>query len=121
LIKKTSHKELRDQRHRRMRNKVRGTAERPRLCIYKSLQHTYAQIIDDDRGITLVSASTLDKDLTHLPNKSNAEAAREVGMKIAERAKEQGINTVVFDRNGLKYHGTVLALAEGARENGLVF
>lgn len=121
MIKKDSKKDLRDVRHKRIRNKVSGTAERPRLCIYRSLHHTYAQIIDDENSVTLVSASTLEKDLANLASKSNAEAAREVGIRIAERAKEKGIESVVFDRNGSKYHGAVSALADAAREKGLIF
>jgi len=98
-----------------------GTAEAPRLCIYKSLNHIYAQLIDDEQGRTLVTASTLDKDLQDLASKTNIEAAKAVGGSIAVRAKEKGISRVVFDRSGYKYHGRVAALADAARENGLEF
>ncbi len=121
MIKKTSRKELRQDRHKRMRIKLSGTAETPRLCIYRSLNHIYAQLIDDVQGVTLASASTLDKDLADLGNGSNIEAAKRVGGSIAQKAKDKGITTVVFDRNGRKYHGCVSALADAARENGLVF
>jgi large subunit ribosomal protein L18 len=89
--------------------------------VYKSLSHIYAQIIDDQKGITLVAASTLDKDLQELNSKTNTEAAKRVGGSIASRAREKGITSVVFDRNGYKYHGRVAALADAAREGGLVF
>ena len=121
MIKKTSKNELRKGRHIRIRNKISGTAATPRLCIYTSLQHVYAQIIDDEQGVTLVTASTLDKDMADLASKSNIDAAKRVGGSIAEKAKEKGITSVVFDRNGRKYHGRVSALADAARENGLVF
>jgi large subunit ribosomal protein L18 len=121
LIKKSSRKQLTDSRHRRVRRKVSGSVEAPRLCIYKSLHQIYAQIIDDENGVTLVATSTLDKDLTAQKGKTNIEAAKAVGSSIAAKAKEKGITTVVFDRNGYKYHGTVSALADAARENGLVF
>lgn len=121
LIKKTSKKELRQGRHKRIRLKLAGTAETPRLCIYRSLNHIYAQLIDDEKGVTLVAASTLDKDMANMGSNSNIEAAKRVGGSIAQKAKDKGITTVVFDRNGRKYHGCVSALAEAARENGLVF
>jgi len=121
LIKKTSKKELRKVKHKRIRQKVFGTAAAPRLCVFKSLRHIYAQIIDDEQGKTLVAASTLDKELANLGSKTNKEAAQAVGSKIAARAKEKGITKVVFDRNGYKYHGNVAALADAARENGLEF
>ena len=121
LIKKSSRKELTDSRHRRVRRKISGTVETPRLCIYKSLHQIYAQIIDDEKGVTLVATSTLDKDLAEQKGKTNTEAAKAVGSSIGAKAKEKGITTVVFDRNGFRYHGTVVALADAARENGLVF
>jgi len=121
LIKKTSRKETRKSRHLRIRNKVSGTSETPRLCVYTSLQHIYAQLIDDVNGVTLATASTLDKDMDDLANKSNIDAAKRVGSSIAKKAQEKGITSVVFDRNGRKYHGKVSALADAARENGLVF
>jgi large subunit ribosomal protein L18 len=121
LLKKTSKKELRQGRHQRIRRKMSGTAEIPRLCVYRSLNHVYAQLIDDEKGFTLVSASTLDKDMADLGSSSNVEAAKRVGGSIARKAQESGITTVVFDRNGRRYHGCVAALADAARENGLVF
>jgi len=106
----------------RVRKKVRGTEERPRLNVYRSLKHMYAQIIVDTRGETLVSASTLSRELRgKLKSTGNVEAAREVGRLIAKKALEKGIKKVVFDRNGFLYHGRVKAVAEGAREGGLEF
>ncbi len=106
----------------RIRRKIFGTPERPRLCVYRSLRHMYAQIIDDTKGHTLVSASTLDKELRgKLKGTGNVEAAREVGRLVARRALQKGITKVVFDRNGFLYHGRVKAVAEGAREMGLEF
>lgn len=114
--------ELRKRRHIRIRKKVIGTAERPRLCIFKSLNNIYAQIIDDTKGHTLVSASTLDKELREKEgHKGNKEFAKKVGELIAERALKLGITKVVFDRTGYKYHGTVKALADAARQKGLQF
>lgn len=121
LIKKTSRNELRRSKHMRVRRKISGTGEIPRLCVYKSLNHIYAQIIDDQTGVTLAAASTLDTELSDLPSKSNVEAAKEVGSRIAAKAQEKGITTVVFDRSGYKYHGRVAALADAAREKGLQF
>ena len=121
MIKKSSRKELTSSRHRRVRRKVSGTGVAPRLCIYKSLHQIYAQIIDDELGVTLAAASTLAKDLVAFKGQTNIEAAKAVGVSIAAKAKDKGIATVVFDRNGYKYHGTVSALADAARENGLVF
>ncbi|MDI1471455.1 50S ribosomal protein L18 [Thermodesulfovibrio sp. 1176] len=115
-------KELKERRHLRIRKKVYGTSERPRLCVYKSLNHIYAQIIDDTKGYTLVSASTLDKEFKELTgNKSNKEFAKKVGELIAEKALNAGITKVVFDRAGYKYHGCIKALADAAREKGLQF
>jgi large subunit ribosomal protein L18 len=114
--------ELRKRRHTRIRKKVIGTPERPRLCIFKSLNNIYAQIIDDTKGHTLVSASTLDKELRENEgHKGNKEFAKKVGELIAERALKLGITKVVFDRTGYKYHGTVKALADAARQKGLQF
>lgn len=110
----------RARRHERVRKKVMGTAERPRLCVYRSLRHMYAQIIDDEAGHTLVSASTLELS-GQLESTGNKEAAKAVGELIAKRALEKGIKQVVFDRGGWIYHGRVAALAEGAREAGLDF
>jgi large subunit ribosomal protein L18 len=115
-------KDLVKRRHQRIRKKVSGTAERPRLAVFRSNLHIYAQIIDDDAQNTLVAASTLDKELkTKLESSSNKDAASEVGKLVAERALSKGINQVVFDRGGNLYHGRVKALADSARENGLTF
>lgn len=114
--------ELRERRRQRIRKKVFGTSERPRLCIFRSLNHIYAQIIDDTKGHTLVAASTLDKELKDLKgHKGNKEFAKKVGELIAERAIKLGITKVVFDRAGYKYLGCVKALADAARERGLQF
>ena len=112
----------RKRRHDRVRRKITGTNMRPRLNVFRSLEHIYAQIIDDEAGCTLVSASTVDKTLrTELADKSPQEQAKLVGVAIAERAKANGIEMVVFDRGGYPYHGRVKALAEGSREGGLAF
>ncbi|MBD5606197.1 MAG: 50S ribosomal protein L18 [Candidatus Eremiobacteraeota bacterium] len=108
-------------RHARLRKKVIGTAERPRLQIHRTLHHIYATVIDDARGHTLVAASTREKSLAGTSALSNVEAARRVGEAICKKAKAAGIDTVVFDTSGLKYHGRVAALAEAAREAGLEF
>jgi large subunit ribosomal protein L18 len=121
LINKASKNSLRQGKHNRIRRKIAGTGEIPRLCVYKSLNHIYAQIIDDQKGITLATASTLEKDLKDLPSRTNIDAAKEVGMRIAQKAQEKGITEVVFDRSGYKYHGCVAALADAAREKGLQF
>ena len=119
MVKKTDRKLERTRRHIRVRTKVSGTAERPRLCVYRSNSNIYAQIIDDVAGNTLVSASTLDKSVK--TKKSNKEAAKEVGALIAKKALEKNVKTVVFDRGGYIYHGIVKELAEAAREGGLEF
>jgi large subunit ribosomal protein L18 len=106
-------------RHRRVRAKISGTPARPRLNVFRSLNHIYAQIIDDAKGVTLVAASTLDKDIDGYGG--NSEAAKKVGLNIAKRAADKGITEVVFDRGGYLYHGRVKELAEGAREGGLKF
>ena len=106
-------------RHKRVRAKISGTPECPRLDVFRSAKHIYAQIIDDVNGVTLVSASSLEKDFNVEGTKSDA--AKQVGMNVAERAKAKGIENVVFDRGGYVYHGRVKALAEGAREGGLQF
>ena len=106
-------------RHKRVRGKISGTAECPRLNVFRSTKNIYAQIIDDVKGVTLVAASSLDKEFNG--NGGNKEAARKVGEMIAKRAAEKGISQVVFDRGGNLYHGRVKALAEGAREAGLKF
>jgi len=120
MIKKTSRNKLRKKRHYRVRSKISGTAERPRLNVFRSNKHIYAQIIDDVAGTTLVSASTRDKDL-NVDVGGNAEAARIVGTAIAKKALDKGITTVAFDRAGYLYHGRVAKLAEAAREEGLKF
>lgn len=119
MIKKTDRKFERTRRHIRVRRKISGTAERPRLCVYKSNSNIYAQVIDDVAGNTLVSASTLDKEVK--TKHANIEAAKEVGTLIAKRATEKNIKSVVFDRSGYIYHGVVKELAEAAREGGLEF
>ena len=106
-------------RHNRVRGKISGTAERPRLCVFRSENHIYAQVIDDVAGNTLVAASSVEKDFER--NGGNVEAAKKVGLKVAERCLEKGIDTVVFDRGGYIYHGRVQALADAAREGGLKF
>ena len=113
----------RERAHLRGRNRVAGSPARPRLAVYKSLRYIYAQIIDDLAGSTLVAASSLEKDVRSALGKStdNKDAAKAVGAKVAERALEKGIKSVVFDRSGYIYHGKVKALAEGAREKGLQF
>ena len=122
MVSKVSRTEVRLQKHRRMRNKISGTTERPRLCVFRSNNHMYAQVIDDTVGKTLVSASTLQKEVkADLEKTNNVEAASKLGTVIAQRALEKGINTVVFDRGGFIYQGKVKALAEAAREAGLVF
>ena len=120
MIKKESRNSMRVVRHNRIRSKISGTTEVPRLCVFRSNSGIYAQIIDDSKNSTIVSASSLDKDLK-LTNGSNIEAAKVVGKSIAEKAKDKKIKTVVFDRGGYLYHGRVKALAEAARENGLEF
>lgn len=119
MISKTDRKMERARRHARVRRKISGTAERPRLCVYRSNTNIYAQIIDDVAGNTLVSASTLDKEVK--TKYSNKEAAKEVGELIAKRALEKKIKDVVFDRSGYIYHGVVKELAEAARNGGLNF
>ena len=119
MIKKIDRKEERERRHARVRNKISGTAERPRLCVFRSNSHLYAQIIDDVTANTLIAASTLDKEVK--TKHSNKEAAKEVGALIAKRALDKKIDTVVFDRGGYIYHGVVKELAESASAGGLKF
>lgn len=119
MISKIDRKATRQRRHLRVRTKISGTAECPRLCVYRSNTNLYAQIIDDVAGNTLVSCSTLDKDVK--TKHANKEAAKEVGTLIAKKAIEKNIKTVVFDRGGYIYHGVVKELAEAAREGGLEF
>ena len=120
MINKVSRNDMRKERHTRIRGTVVGTAERPRLSVFRSNANITAQIIDDEKGVTLVSVTSLEKGLK-LTNGGNVEAAKKVGAEIAKRAKKAKINEVVFDRGGYLYHGRVKALAEAARENGLEF
>ncbi len=119
MVNKADRNKARLRRHKRVRGKISGTAERPRLNVYRSSSNIYAQIIDDVNGVTLCAASTLDKEFTG--NSGNKEAAKEVGKIIAKKAAEKGIANVVFDRGGYIFHGRVKELAEGAREGGLNF
>ena len=119
MVKKTDRKMERTRRHIRVRRKISGTAERPRLCVYRSNSNIYVQVIDDVAGKTLAQASTLDKEIK--TKHSNKVAAKEVGALIAKRAMEKNIKSVVFDRGGYIYHGVVKELAEAAREGGLEF
>ena len=119
MLKKPDKNELRQKRHKRMRNDLAGTAERPRLNVFRSLKNIYAQIIDDDKGVTLAAASTKDK--TFSGHGGNIAAAKAVGEAIAKKATALGITEVVFDRGGYIYHGRVAALATAAREAGLKF
>ncbi|EAX47591.1 ribosomal protein L18 [Thermosinus carboxydivorans Nor1] len=122
MLRKESRNVLRKKRHLRLRKKIVGTAARPRLNVFRSLNHIYAQIINDQTGTTLVSASTMDKEIREqVKYGGNIEAAKVVGAAIAKRALEKGIKQVVFDRGGYVYHGRVAALAEAAREAGLEF
>ncbi|WP_026693337.1 50S ribosomal protein L18 [Peribacillus kribbensis] len=120
MITKLDKNATRRRRHARVRAKLSGTEARPRLNVYRSNKHIYAQLIDDLSGVTLASASTLDKELS-LESTSNLEAAQKVGELVAKRAVEKGYSSVVFDRGGYLYHGRVKALADAARENGLQF
>jgi large subunit ribosomal protein L18 len=121
-VRKLSRNAHREQVHRRVRRRVAGTTSRPRLCVYRSLGHIYAQVIDDQGGRTLVSASSLDKETRgQTKGGGNVAAAKVVGKAIAERARAAGIQQVVFDRGGYKYHGRIQALANAAREAGLNF
>ena len=119
MVGKINRKAERERRHIRVRTKISGTAERPRLCVYRSNKNLFVQIIDDVNGTTLAQASTLDKEIK--TKHSNIEAAKEVGSLIGKRAAEKKIKTVVFDRSGYIYHGVIKQLAESAREAGLEF
>ncbi len=119
MVSKKDSNKARLKRHQRVRSKVSGTAQRPRLDVFRSAKNIYAQVIDDVAGVTLVSASTVEKDFTEYGG--NKDAAKKVGLMIAERCKAKGIENVVFDRGGYLYHGRVKELAEGAREGGLQF
>ena len=122
MVSKKSKSEIRVKKHARLRNRFAGTAERPRLAVFRSNNHMYAQIIDDTVGNTLVAASTLEKDVkAELEHTNTVDAAAYVGTVIAKRALEKGISEVVFDRGGFLYHGKVQALADAAREAGLKF
>ena len=122
MVRKESRQEIRVKKHHRMRNRINGTSQRPRLCVFRSNNHVYAQVIDDVNGTTLVSASTLEKDIkAELKNTDDIEAATKIGDVVAKRALEKGIKAVVFDRGGYIYHGKVKALADAAREAGLDF
>ena len=117
MVNKADKNEARLRRHRRVRGKISGTAERPRLDVFRSAKHIYAQVIDDEAGVTLCSASSLEKGFEG--NGGNVEGAKKVGEMVAKKCLEKGIETVVYDRGGFIYHGRVKALAEGAREAGL--
>ncbi|MBR1471727.1 MAG: 50S ribosomal protein L18 [Lachnospiraceae bacterium] len=122
MVSKESRQKVREKKHLKIRNRFSGTAERPRLAVFRSNNHMYAQVIDDAAGNTLVAASTLDKEVAaKLEKTNNVEAAKVLGEVIAKRALDKGIETVVFDRGGYIYHGKVAALAEAAREAGLQF
>ena len=120
MIKKIDRKKVRTRKHKSIRRRIVGTAERPRLSVYRSLQNVFVQIIDDTTGNTLVSASTIEKG-AKIENGSNIEAAKQIGERIAKKALEKGITTVVFDRGGYIYTGRIKAIADAAREAGLKF
>ena len=119
MVSRPDTKAKRDRRHYRLRAKISGTPARPRLCVFRSEKHIYAQVIDDVAGVTLAAAASNEKDFEGVG--SNKDAAHKVGMMVAERALAKGVDTVVFDRGGYVYHGRVQSLAEGAREGGLKF
>ena len=122
MVKKTDRKMERTRRHIRVRRKISGTAERPRLCVYRSNTNIYAQVINDKTGETIVSASSLEKEFrAKFGGKLNIEVAKTIGETVAKRAKEKGVQAVVFDRGGFIYHGRIKALADSAREAGLEF
>jgi large subunit ribosomal protein L18 len=122
MAKHLSKNETRQRIHLRIRKKILGTQARPRLCVFRSLNHIYAQIVNDEKGVTLVSASTLDKEICEKTKSGgNVSGAKVVGEEIAKRAKVQGIESVIYDRGGYRYHGRVKVLAEAAREAGLRF
>ena len=119
MIRMVEKKEIRNRIHNRIRRKLRGTAERPRLAVFRSVAHIYAQVIDDSKGATLVSASSVDKGSS--AKGGNVAGAKAIGKLVADRAKEKGIKSVVFDRGGYQYHGRIKALADAARAAGLEF
>jgi large subunit ribosomal protein L18 len=121
MITKPNRKDARRKRHYRIRKNVIGTTERPRLCVFRSNKHMYAQVIDDANACTIVSASTLDKEFKDKVKTWSVDGAKVVGELVAKRAKEKGVESVVFDRGGNIYHGRIAAVAESAREAGLVF
>lgn len=122
MLKKVERNKKRVDRHNKIRNKIVGTPERPRLNVYRSSNHIYAQVIDDVTGTTIASASTKDKEIVaRVAELTKVDAAKVVGAEVAKRAQEKGIKSVVFDRGGYLYHGRVKSLADGARENGLDF
>ena len=128
MIRKSSKNEIRERVHTRIRKKLKGTSDRPRLAIFRSVAHIYAQVIDDSKGATIAAASSTEKGALDTSDKDkpgrsggNVAAAKEIGKRVAERAKEKGIDKVVFDRGGYLYHGRVKALADAAREAGLEF
>ncbi|MDP4095935.1 50S ribosomal protein L18 [Paenibacillus sp. P96] len=122
MITKQDKNKARVRRHLRVRKKITGTAARPRLNVFRSSKHIYAQLIDDVAGVTVAAASTVDKELSgEIKNGGSVEAARKVGELVAKRAKEKGVSEIVFDRGGYLYHGRIQALAEAAREAGLEF
>lgn len=122
MIKKIDKNKERQRRHVRVRKKVSGTAEMPRLCVYRSLNHIYVQLIDDVKGVTVCSASTMEKDVkAAIKDMTKTDAAKAVGKRVAEKALEKGLKAVVFDRGGYLYTGRVKAVADGAREGGLIF
>ena len=124
MVRKISKNEIRERVHERIRKKLKGTTERPRLAVFRSVAHIYAQVIDDTKGVTLVAASSTEKADGGKGKKAtggNVAAAKEIGKRVAQRAKEHGIKHVVFDRGGYIYHGRVKALADAAREAGLEF
>lgn len=122
MVRRKGPRAARLRRHLRVRQKVSGTAERPRLCVFRSLNHIYAQLIDDVRGYSLTAASTLDPEIQgQVDGKSKMAQAEQVGTLVAKKARERGLSAVVFDRAGYKYHGRVKALAEAARKAGLEF
>lgn len=122
MFTKTDRKKIRQKKHLRIRKRISGTADCPRLAVYRSLNHMYAQLVDDTKGVTLVSASTLDGSVkADIDNSGNIDAAKRVGELLAKRALDKGIRSVVFDRGGNIYHGRIKAVADGAREAGLEF
>jgi len=121
MITKGDKNKARLKRHLRVRKKIKGTTERPRLSVFRSAKHIYVQLIDDVQGVTLATASTQDKELKSIGNGGNVEAAKQVGQLVADRAKAKGVTRVVFDRGGYLYHGRIQALADAAREAGLEF